>query len=168
MDRIAEIAGASKRTVYNHFESKEVLFQAVMDRFMDEISSLKKIPYDSSRSLEAQLSSFADAKVGIMQDPSWFGLMKVTLTVFIRDPKLAQQTMARAMVGEDTLVTWLKAAKADGKVKFEDAEMAANLFWSIVSGALFWPQLFNDPMPADEIQLLKDELIETFLSRYRA
>ena len=35
MDRIAELAGASKRTVYNHFGSKEALFQAVVERLFE-------------------------------------------------------------------------------------------------------------------------------------
>ena len=35
MDRIAEIADASKRTVYNHFPSKDVLFEEVLDRFIN-------------------------------------------------------------------------------------------------------------------------------------
>ena len=41
MDRIAEVAGASKRTVYNHFESKEDLFGAVVERFMGEAPKSK-------------------------------------------------------------------------------------------------------------------------------
>ena len=40
MDRVAERAQVSKRTVYNHFPSKEVLFGAVIDRFIGEIQAL--------------------------------------------------------------------------------------------------------------------------------
>ena len=40
MDRIAELAGASKRTVYNHFPSKEALFQAVVARLFDDAVAL--------------------------------------------------------------------------------------------------------------------------------
>jgi len=32
MDKLAEMAGVSKRTVYNHFASKEELYAAVLDR----------------------------------------------------------------------------------------------------------------------------------------
>jgi TetR/AcrR family transcriptional regulator of autoinduction and epiphytic fitness len=31
MDRIAEVAGVSKRTVYNHFPSKEALFSMILE-----------------------------------------------------------------------------------------------------------------------------------------
>ncbi len=168
MDRIAEVAKASKRTVYNHFESKEALFHAVLDRFFEEIKPLKQITYDPARSLEDQLSDFARAKVEIVTNPSWLGLMKVTMGVFIRDPNLVQTAMGKAMAGEDTLVTWLNAAKKDGKLTFDNAELTATIFWSLISGGLFWPLLFQDAPAQAELQTLKEELIQVFLSRYRA
>ena len=36
MDHIAEVAGVSKRTVYNHFPSKEILFQAIVADFLKQ------------------------------------------------------------------------------------------------------------------------------------
>ena len=66
MDRIAERADASKRTVYNHFPSKDILFEAVIERFMRETVALKEIPYDPARSLEAQLDRFANAKLAVL------------------------------------------------------------------------------------------------------
>lgn len=43
MDKIAETAGVSKRTVYNHFISKENLFQAIVYDFLAQRQSLKTI-----------------------------------------------------------------------------------------------------------------------------
>ena len=60
MDRIAERAGASKRTVYNHFPSKDALFEAVMARFLSEIATLKQIAYDPDRDLEEQPRKLAE------------------------------------------------------------------------------------------------------------
>ena len=167
MDRIAEIAKASKRTVYNYFPSKEVLFQAVIDRLMDEISSLKQIPYDQSRSLEDQLSDFAEVKIAMVENPSWLGLTKVTLGVVLRDPQLAQGTIAKAEAEGDALVTWLREAVDDGKLTIEDCELAARVFWSMISGAFFWPILIHGPMDPVIVQVLKKEMIHTFLCRYK-
>ena len=55
MDKIAETAGVSKRTVYNHFGSKENLFQAIVDDFLAKRQSLKTITYNSEESLKKQL-----------------------------------------------------------------------------------------------------------------
>ena len=168
MDHIAEIAGASKRTVYNHFDSKEALFQAVVQRFMDAAMALKNIPYDPGRSLEDQLTDFAKAKMSFADNPDWMGLLKVTMGVFMREPELAKQTMEKAMCGEDKLVLWLRAAHADGAIECPNPEMAAQVFWAMVGGAFFWPTAFGETMEPAVATALKDEIIATFLSRYRA
>ena len=51
MDYIAERACASKRTVYNHFASKELLFNAVIARFVVANEEQKQINYDPATSL---------------------------------------------------------------------------------------------------------------------
>lgn len=166
MDRIAEVAGASKRTVYNHFPSKDALFEAVIDRFLAEVTALKQIPWDPDRSLEEQLGEFADAKVRILSDPAWLGLFKVGLGVFVRDPELARKAAARAEEGGDALATWLRDATADGRLHVQSPDLAARVFWAMVSGALFWPQALEGPMDDEVASVLKAELIRTFLARH--
>ena len=167
MDRIAEKADASKRTVYNHFPSKEDLFKAVLRRFISEVMVLKQIKYSPKRSLEAQLSEFANAKMAISKNPAWLGMMKVTTAVFITNPRLAKETVQQAEDGEDTLATWLEAAKADGRIQVENSTLAAELFWAMVGGAFFWPSIFFGPIKAKQASTMKKELIQVFLSRYR-
>ena len=167
MDRIAELAGASKRTVYNHFASKDALFKAVINRFMGEIAALKQIPYDAEQSLEEQLALFADTKLSILDNPAWLGLFKVGLGVLIRDPVLARESLAQAETGEDYLAHWLQAATAGGRLHVEEPDLAAEMFWAMLSGAFIWPHLLQGPMDSEHIQSLKEELIQTFLARYR-
>lgn len=167
MDWIAELAGASKRTVYNHFPSKEELFRAVLDRFFKEVQALKQIQYDPQKSLEAQLEAFADAKMEVSRNPAWLGLLKVTTTVFITNPDLAVETIQQAEEGGDSLVAWLEAAHGDGRLIVEDPQMAAELFWAMVGGTFFWPSIFLGPMKAKKSAALKKEMIGMFLSRYQ-
>lgn len=166
MDRIAELAGASKRTVYNHFPSKEALFEAVIERFMGEVSVLKAIPYDPEECLENQLADFAEAKLKILKDPAWMGLMRVGMGVFVRDPELARRTMEQAEAGEDHLAIWLNAATEDGRLSVEDGALAAQVFWAMVAGALFWPQVLQGPMDPNLVQVIQDELVLVFLTGY--
>jgi len=166
MDYIAEIAGASKRTVYNHFASKEALFQAVIDRLMQELVALKQIPYDPERSLVEQLSDFADAKLSLAENPSWLALVKVALPVFIRYPELARETMEKAEAGGDALADWLKEARQDGRLALTDATLASKVFWAMIGGGFIWPMIFHGPMDDKSARTLKKELIATFLSRY--
>lgn len=167
MDRIAERAGASKRTVYNHFPSKDALFKAVVDRFLGEIAALKEIPYDAEQDLHEQLTLFAQTKLQILENPAWMGLMMVGLGVLVRDPALARESLGQASAGEEHLATWLQAATDDGRLYVEQPELAAEVFWGMVAGVFVWPQLFHGPMDADHQKKLLTELINVFLARYQ-
>ena len=167
MDRIAERAGASKRTVYNHFPSKDALFEAVMARFLSEIATLKQIAYDPDRDLEEQLAQFAQSKLQIVENPAWMGLMMVGLGQLIRDPSLVQKNLGQASTGEEYLVAWLQAATDDGRLHVAEPTVAAEVFWGMLSGVFIWPHLFHGPMDVGHQQALLTELIAMFLARYR-
>lgn len=167
MDRIAEIAGASKRTVYNHFPSKEDLFQAVIDQFGQEMHSLKLIIYDPARTLEEQLSEFVDAELAVVNNPTWLGLIKVLLTVFVRAPELAQKAMSRHTSSEDGITVWVRAAAQDGRLSIEDPSVAASVFTAMMGGAFTWPAIYRGGLDPGIIPTLKKEIIDTFLCRYR-
>jgi TetR/AcrR family transcriptional regulator of autoinduction and epiphytic fitness len=167
MDRISELAGASKRTVYNYFRNKEALFQEVLNRLMDRLVALKEIHWDPQRPLEDQLAAFAHAKAGMLDNPAWLDLLRVVLGVFIRSPELARQTMARGSRGEDRLQRWLRDAHAAGRLHVPDPELAAELFWAMASGALFWPQVFEGPMQPEQRERITRELVATFLCRFQ-
>ncbi len=166
MDRIAELAGVSKRTVYNHFGSKEALFREVVEQLVDEAKALKRVPWDPDRPLEDQLRDFVAAKTAIATDPAWSGLLRVVLGVVIRHPELAEETTLRAADGEDALVKWLEAARDAGRLHVVSPILAANVFWSMVTGALFWPTVFGMPMTDAERELITREMIATFLSHH--
>ena len=168
MDRIAESAGASKRTVYNHFASKELLFQAAFDRLKDELQELKSRSYDPERGLTEQLGEFVDAKRAVAENPAWLGLMKVATAVFTANPDMARDTMARMAEEEDRLVSWLQDATADGRMSVENPTRAAQVFWAMVSGGFYWPSLYLGPVAGEEAVALKEDMVALFIARYGA
>lgn len=168
MDRIAESAGASKRTVYNHFASKELLFQAAFDRLKGELQELRSISYDPERKLAEQLGDFVDAKRAVASNPAWLGLMKVATAVFIANPDMARETMARIAEEEDQLVAWLQAATADGRMDVGNPARAAQVFWAMVTGVFFWPSLYLGPVEGEEVAALREDMVALFLARYGA
>ncbi len=170
MDRIAETAGASKRTVYNHFPSKETLFKSVLDRLMDQVIALKKVEYDPHLSLENQLGKFADAKMEFIRNPDWLEMLKVTIAAFVGNPELARETMIQAQTDQgehDYLEAWLNAAEKDGQLSVPDPGLAADAFWSMVGGAFILPVIFSGAMSLVDSETMKKELIRIFLSGYR-
>ncbi len=167
MDRIAELAGASKRTVYNHFGSKEALFQAVVGRLLDAAVALEQLAWDPERPLEDQLADFAQAKAILAEDAASLCLVRVVFGVFIKHPELVRDVITRSTEQENSLITWLRKADEAGRLEVPDPELAANVFWSLAKGALFWPQLLEGPMDPGTRNAVMDELVQTFLARYR-
>lgn len=167
MDRIAELAGASKRTVYNHFGSKEALFQTVVERLFAGVKALQEVAWDPDRPLEDQLSDFARSKTLVTEQDSTRCLMRVVLGVFIRQPELVREVI-RSAKDETSLVVWLRHAHDAGRLHVPDPELAATVFWAMAGGALFWPQLLEGPMEPERRDLLMREVVDTFLVRYRS
>lgn len=166
MDRIAERAGASKRTVYNYFPSKEALFLAVVEQLGAKMMTAKRIEWDPERPMSDQLADMARSKSAIADNPSELALMRVALGVFVSRPELAES--ARIKHAVDPLVPWLEAARNAGQLAVPDIALAARMFWAMAAGALFWPAVLEGPMPDDERAEVIREIVETFLARYRA
>ena len=168
MDRIAELAGASKRTVYNHFGSKEALFQAVVARLLQESMSFKEVAWDPDRPLEEQLRDFVLAKTLLSEDKGARCLTRVVLGVYIRQPELLREVIERASEDENNLTTWLQEADKAGRLSVPDPVLAAHMLGQMTAGVLFWPQLLDGPMDLDSREQLTREIVQMFLARYRS
>ncbi len=167
VDQIAEMANSSKRTVYNHFPSKEALIEEAFNLFLKEAFESHNIEYDSNRLIEDQLGEFADAKMKLTEDPKQLGLMRVTLSAFVTYPEMAERAVLFSDSQKDGLVKWLKDATKDGKLKVKDPELAAEAFWSLFAGTFFWPPIVRGPVDKKRGQKLKSAFIQIFMARYR-
>ena len=168
MDYIAEVSNSSKRTVYNHFPSKEALFQAMIERFIEELIEVKRISYTKDISIKEQLLSFINNKLQMANNPKWLSVMKISTAVFIANPNLAHQTMENISELECIFFNWLKAAVEDNKLKIDNIEAAATIFNSMVSGTFFWPTIIGTPLPEQMLDVMKHEIVDTFLEKYGA
>lgn len=166
MDKIAEVAGVSKRTVYNHFQSKESLFQAVVNDFLKQRDQQKPIEYSGSRSLEEQLREFAEAELYLIDDPTRRGLSKFLTSVFVMDIEFGKKIRSGAKPPHESFIKWLNSAQEDGKLNFQSAQLAAQIFYGLVEGCLTYAALFTDGASLKFKEPVLTELITTFISRY--
>ena len=166
MDHIADVSGASKRTVYNHFPSKNVLFRAVVDRFLAQSHELKEIRYDPQASLASQLARFADSVVELTRNEQWLGLTKVMTAVTVQRPGFVAETLARGGRTGDSLESWLRAAVADGRMRVDDPALTARIFWAALNGAFLMPAIYLGPVSTREANAIIGELIDLQLTKY--
>lgn len=167
MDKIAETAGVSKRTVYNHFGSKENLFQAIVDDFLAQRQSLKTIIYNPEEPLEEQLLAFANAEIFLIDSPKRLGLSRFLTRVFLNDIQYARATVAKYPPSFMMLLDWLKEAEKDNRIKSDNLLLTARVFYAMVEGAITWPALFSDGIDKVAVQPMLGEIIAMFLARYR-
>ena len=117
MDKIAETAGVSKKTIYNHFGSKENLFQAIVNDFLAQRQILKTITYNPEKSLVEQLLAFANAEIFLINSPKRLEISRFLTIVFLKDINYARETVAKYPPTHNILLDWLKQAEKDGKIK---------------------------------------------------
>lgn len=170
MDKIAATAGVSKRTVYNHFPSKEELFAEILHKLWASISAQAEITYRSNVPLREQLEQLLRAKLRLLADENFLDLARVAIAAAIHSPQRAQDMVARLGEREEGLTAWIRAALADGQLKSLDVEIAAQQMHGLIKSFAFWPQisLGQPPLTADMQTRVIESALDMFLNHYQA
>ena len=124
-DKIAATAGVSKRTVYNHFPSKEELFAEILNRLWNSITAEQDMPYSSQTPLGEQLRTLLQAKLHMLADDNFLDLARIAIAATIHSPERAQDMVARMGQREEGLTAWIRLALADGRLKPVEPAFAA-------------------------------------------
>lgn len=169
MDRVAAAAEVSKRTVYNHFPSKDELFEAILGQLWERGHSLPEIRYDAGQPLRAQLLAVLEQKMQLLNDASFIDLSRVAMAELMHTPERARALVERLSEKEEGLPQWMRAAQQDGRLRTSvDANYAAHQLHGMVKSFAFWPQLAmgQPPLaPAVQQQVLADA-VDMFLGFY--
>lgn len=146
MNRIAAAANVSKRTVYNHFASKEELFLAILDDLLDRPAKVTSVEYTPSRSLETQLRRIGRDFVKMMMSEDFVRVARVVISRFVQAPEFAA-TIAVDTRSKESLARWIQAAAKDGQLSVRDPMRAAREFTALISEFALWPQVLGNKPP---------------------
>jgi len=168
MDSLAKRAEVSKRTVYNHFPSKDILFHNIVKQLCDSFCQAVNIEYQCNKPLAEQLHIAAINEIQLLASESFRDLNRIILAEFIRSPDLAASTLEHLGQKKDGLHVWIKDAINDGRLKTVDEDYAAKQFLGLIKANAFWPQLLmNEVFPSLEQQtVIADDAVLMFLARY--
>ena len=166
MDKIAASAGVSKRTVYNHFPSKDELFAQILHELWTSIASMPPPPYEPAQPLRTQLLELLTKKMEMLQDGYFLDLARVAIAEAIHSPERAQEMVARLSVKEEAVTTWLRAAQADGKLTRADPLLASQMLQGNLKTFAFWPQvtLNQPPLDAEMQRQVVEATVDMFLA----
>lgn len=168
MDRISARAGASKRTVYKHFESKEKLFQELIHRHWSKFTESLNITYKQGVDIREQLAALGHAEGALLTSPDVMATTRMVMSEVLRNPQLVEENREKTDF-KAAFETMLQEATADGQLRVEDARIAAEEFISLIKGKAFWPVVFGAPiLSADEMAKIVNSSVEMIMRRYGA
>ncbi|WCM93289.1 TetR/AcrR family transcriptional regulator [Acidovorax sp. NCPPB 2350] len=169
MDRVAAAAEVSKRTVYNHFPSKDELFAAILSHLWDRSQSQAEVVHDAARPLRPQLLELLGQKMRLFTDASFMDLSRVVMAEMLHTPARAQEMSARISEKEQSLPAWIRAAQQAGRLRANvDPLYAARQLMGLLKTNAFWPQLAMGQPPLDEAQQAQvlADMVDMFLGFY--
>lgn len=166
MDRISENAGASKRTVYKYFESKEKLFQEMMRRHWDRFTESLSVTYAKDKDIRDQLTALGHAEGHLLTDPEVMAMTRLVMSEVLRSPELVGENQEKTDF-KAAFETMLRDADADGALDIEDPRLAAEEFIALIKGKAFWPVVFGaSVVTMDEMDKIVESSVEMIMSRY--
>ena len=166
MDAIAADAGASKRTVYNHFPSKRDLFRAVVARLYEDLNAQDGGRLPADRAPESVLPAFAHALLAHLRRPEVTGLLRLVIAEHRRFPELAQDLLKEGKgPAVAPLAAYLATQHERGTLAVPCPAVAASLFLGGVKEQLFWPGLLGLPVADDGPVVVA--AVEAFLRAHR-
>ena len=168
MDRIAETAKVSKRTVYNHFESKEALFKAIAQDLCNTFAQVSEHPYEPGVPLKIQLEAIAKQQMEMYCSDRFLRLFKMITSETLASPSLSKSVIEGFQKENIGLMKWLTAAIHDGKLQIEDPVFAGKQFHALLEVFTTWPYLFGMDYvkKSSEQQAVTKSAVDMFLDHY--
>jgi len=169
MDKLAEMAQVSKRTVYNHFSSKEELVMFVVTDMWQQALVNEPFNYRADLSIEQQLTDWLSGQIALISAQEFLDLSRVAISHLFFNLERLQQEMERMMCQVTNLQKWLQAAVDDKKLVINDVEYASFQLHSLIEGSCFWPQLTGckPELTSEEKAHVAKETCAMFLARYK-
>lgn len=168
MDQLALEAKVSKRTVYNHFATKDLLFQAILQRMFDKLSEGSLIRFDASVPVAQQLRKIAADEVAMLSSDAFLRVAKIAILQVMQRPELAQLINNNAMGCKRYFEDFLADACAAKVLQIADIPFASQQFVYQLKAFVFYPLLFGFEKQTKAMQEhLVDEIVAMFLARYQ-
>ncbi|MBW6400668.1 TetR/AcrR family transcriptional regulator [Roseomonas sp. HJA6] len=152
MDDVAQLAGMSKRTLYQHFASKAELFRAVMEDCLCPFALDSSL--DDEPDLALALRSMLVALTRHLFNPRQVAIFRLIIGEVKRSPELADAfNQAGPAKGAGALERRLAAEMAKGRLSLADPTEAARMLFGMAIGAAHMFLLLGLQGPPSEAEM---------------
>ena len=144
MDTVASRAGVSKATIYAHFDSKDELFGAMIQRRCELNATFD--PIDSNLSAAATLTMIGQRLLSMLLQPDTLAVYRVVVSEAARHPDLARAFYESGPgKGKTQIAAMLSELDRRGELTIPDAWTAADQFVGLLRTDLFMRSLLGLP-----------------------
>ncbi|NUW66428.1 TetR/AcrR family transcriptional regulator [Vibrio coralliilyticus] len=170
MDKLSAMAEVSKRTVYNHFESKEAIVMELLSELWRTSMAEHEVAGLVELDLEQQLVALLESEINVVTDPHYVDLAKVALGYFFYKPDELKEQEEKMSKQETALFRWLNEQAEKQTLAMDDIVVASTQLHSLVKGSAFWPQVLGmkASLSKQEARVLAEQTARLFMSQYRA
>ncbi|MGY3688117.1 TetR/AcrR family transcriptional regulator [Vibrio coralliilyticus] len=170
MDKLSAMAEVSKRTVYNHFESKEAIVMELLSELWRTSMADHEVAGLVELDLEQQLVAMLESEINVLTDPHYVDLAKVALGYFLYKPDELKEQEEKMSKQETALFRWLNEQAEKQTLAMDDIVVASTQLHSLVKGSAFWPQVLGmkPSLTKQEARVLAEQSTKLFMSQYRA
>ncbi|RWZ67869.1 TetR/AcrR family transcriptional regulator [Labedella populi] len=168
--RVADRAGVSTATMFNHFRTKAELFEAIVLQFWQAAPDEDAAP-PSPGDPRVGLSTLGARYARLLGRPGMAGLHRMVIAEAPRFPDLARVQFDLGKQPFFELVRdYIDSEAREGSLRVPDVVRATTEFLGMIANFVLWPQLLLGDWSPTETAV--DETIasavETFLARYAA
>ena len=167
VDRIAEVAGTTKRTVYDHFGSKEALFSDVIAfacaQFVSLLPKVESLPANPAEGIRL----FATRTRELVSSPDIIRFQRLVLAEAERHPALGHALYETAVLGAERLLAdYLQRCVDQGRLKAHDVQATARVILDTATnmprmqGLLAADNFGDDPVTSTALTQLLDMVID--------
>lgn len=170
MGEIARQAGVSKGTLYVYFDSKEQLFQEIVEEECQAQAEQVFALDSNDHNVEAVLLRLGKDFVRFLCSPTRVSPLRTVISIADRMPELGKRFYETGPAyGIARVARYLEDQVAVGILAIEDCELAAAQFLDSCQSTTFKPLMFNASGPPTDARIdhVVGTAVRTFLAAYR-
>jgi TetR/AcrR family transcriptional repressor of mexJK operon len=169
MERLAEVAGTTKRTLYDHFGSKEALFAASIgfgcQLFVDQLPKAEDLPPDAIKGI----LGFIDRLTALLNAPDVVRFLRMVIAEAERHPQFGEVLNQAAFVAaEDILRDYLTRQVHQGRMKPHDLGPWAHCLIGLATNLGHTQTLLGvrDARPDGRAQRVRRQIVEAYVGAH--
>jgi AcrR family transcriptional regulator len=170
MNDIARVAGVSKGTLYVYFQSKQALFEALINEEHRRTAERLSLFDEAEPDVALVLKRFGNALMNFMLLPEHIALVRTVSAAAAKFPAIGRAFFeAGPQYGADRLAAYFAHQVEAGALVIDDVNLAAYQFLESIQGFHLKRMLFCicEPPPQQAVERAVARAVEMFMAVYR-